>query len=60
MGGTNDTGLTAMIDIHQIRIQIQMLIFSHLDRGIGRFLGFGAWWEGKLGEEGVGREGDGL
>lgn len=59
-GKTNDTGLTAMINVHQIRIEIQMLVLSHLNRGVGRFLGLGAWWEGELGEESVGWEGHGL
>jgi hypothetical protein len=49
-----------MINVHQIRIEIQMLVLSQLNRGVGRFLGLGAWWEGELGEEGVGWEGHGL
>lgn len=46
-----------MINIHQITIQIQMLVLSHLNRSIRWFVGLGAWWEVEFGEDSVGWEG---
>ena len=42
---TNNTRFTGMIDVHQITIQIDMLILSYLYRSISCFLGFCAWRE---------------
>jgi hypothetical protein len=45
-----------MVDIHQVRVEVQVLIAAGLNRGVGGLVGRGAWREGELGEEGVGRE----
>ena len=45
-----------MIDIHQVRIEVQMLVPAHLDCGIGWSVGGRAWREGQLREEAVRRE----
>jgi hypothetical protein len=55
---TNNTRLTRVIDIHQITIQIHMLLPSHLHSSISWFLSLGAWWEAHLCVESVGWEVD--
>lgn len=55
---TNNARLTRVIDIHQITIQIQMLVPSHLHSGISWFLSLGTWWEAHLRVESVGWEVD--
>jgi hypothetical protein len=45
-----------MVDVHQVRVEVQVLVTAHLNRGICGLVGRGAWWEGELGEEGVGWE----
>ena len=47
-----------MIDIHQIAIQIQMLVLPHLHSSISRLLSLCARWEIELCEECVGCERD--
>jgi len=61
--GANDARLTTMIHIHQITVQIHMLISARLHRCISRLFSLGARWEGEFRVDGVGREvdqGDGL
>ena len=55
---TNETGFTAVVDIYQVGIQIQMLICTHLNSGISSFLSDGAWRECHFSVQSVGREVD--
>lgn len=43
-----------MVDIHKIRIEVQMLVAAHLDRGIGRLVGGSAGWERHLSKKTIG------
>jgi hypothetical protein len=45
-----------VIYVHEIRIEVQVLVTAHLDRGVRGLLGDGARREGHLGEEPVGRQ----
>jgi len=47
-----------VVDVQKITVQINMLIPSNLDCGIGRDGGRGAWWEVKAGEQAEGRQRD--
>ena len=51
---TNQRGITTVVDINQIRIQIQMLVLPHLHCSIRGLLGPGARRERHLGEHSIG------
>jgi hypothetical protein len=57
-GGTNDTRLTAVVYIHQVAVQVHVLISPFLHGCIRRLFGLGAWREGEFGVEGIGRKVD--
>ena len=54
---TDERGITRVVDVQQIAVEVQVLVTAHLDGGVGRLVGRGAWWEVKLGEDGEGRQG---
>jgi len=49
--GTNDTGNTAVVDIHQVTVQIHVLLTPNLNCGVGCFVCKCAGWESHFGEE---------
>lgn len=57
--GTNDTRNTAVIDIHQIAVEIHVLLSTNLDCCVCCFVGQRARWEGHFGEESEWGEVDG-
>lgn len=60
---TYQAWLTAVVDVYQIAVQVEVLISAHLDSGVSWLIGLSCWWEVDLGVESVWcnlNSGDGL
>ena len=42
-----------MVNVHQVAVDVHMLVLSDLDSCIGRLGGFGTWGEGELGKQAI-------